>query len=157
MHILAIVSPPPPAAASLLPPIRFCAIPQVMAVAKLSEVCNNRDVFRGAVKISKGESCSLMVGASTFADVCCIFDHYLHRIQAQADVKCPNHGMLAAAVSECRKGIAALTVPVSLVHKTIAVQTAVHGGAPVNPGPGFMHMVALLGAVAVSKYWGKLF
>merc|ERR1712196_637063 len=98
-----------------------------------------------------------MVRATSFAEVCVIFDHYLSRIQAQADARCPNHEMLTAAVLQCREGIAGLTVPVQLVHKTIgnAVATAAQGTA--KQGPSFMHVMALVGAVAVSKFWGKLF
>lgn len=34
---------------------RFCAIPQVMAIATLAKVVNNADVFTGVVKIRKGQ------------------------------------------------------------------------------------------------------
>ena len=38
---------------------RFCAIPQVMAIATLSEVYNNKKVFSGVVKIRKGVACKV--------------------------------------------------------------------------------------------------
>ena len=35
----------------------FCAIPQVMAIATMAACYNNGDVFRGVVKIRRGEAC----------------------------------------------------------------------------------------------------
>lgn len=40
---------------------RFCAIPQVMAIATLAEVYNNPKVFKGVVKIRKGLASKLML------------------------------------------------------------------------------------------------
>ncbi|MBW7936738.1 MAG: hypothetical protein H3C71_06295 [Flavobacteriales bacterium] len=40
---------------------RFCAIPQVMAMATLAEVYNNPKVFKGIVKIRKGLASKLML------------------------------------------------------------------------------------------------
>ncbi|CAM9097039.1 unnamed protein product [Hapterophycus canaliculatus] len=40
---------------------RFCAIPQVMAIATLAEVYNNPEVFRGVVKIRKGLACRMIL------------------------------------------------------------------------------------------------
>ena len=37
----------------------FCAIPQVMAIATLNEVFNNKDVFNRNVKIRKGTTCKV--------------------------------------------------------------------------------------------------
>lgn len=39
---------------------RFCAIPQVMAIATLSELYNNPKVFTGVVKIRKGLALRLL-------------------------------------------------------------------------------------------------
>ena len=44
---------------------RFCAIPQVMAIATLEKCFGNLDVFTGVVKIRKGLSCKLILGSST--------------------------------------------------------------------------------------------
>ena len=43
---------------------RFCAIPQVMAIATLAKVVNNRDVFTGVVKIRKGKALVLLTGSN---------------------------------------------------------------------------------------------
>ena len=44
---------------------RFCAIPQVMAIATLSELYNNPKVFTGVVKIRKGMSAKLILDTKT--------------------------------------------------------------------------------------------
>ena len=44
---------------------RFCAIPQVMAIATLNELYNNHDVFTGVVKIRKGLAAKLILDTKT--------------------------------------------------------------------------------------------
>jgi farnesyl-diphosphate farnesyltransferase len=44
---------------------RFCAIPQVMAIATLSELYNNPKVFTGVVKIRKGLAVKLILDTTT--------------------------------------------------------------------------------------------
>lgn len=44
---------------------RFCAIPQVMAIATLAELYNNPKVFTGVVKIRKGQTCKLILDTTT--------------------------------------------------------------------------------------------
>ena len=44
---------------------RFCAIPQVMAIATLAELYNNPDVFTGVVKIRKGMAAKLILDTKT--------------------------------------------------------------------------------------------
>lgn len=48
---------------------RFCAIPQVMAIATLDKCYNNADVFTGVVKIRKGLSCKLINDTNDFSGV----------------------------------------------------------------------------------------
>jgi farnesyl-diphosphate farnesyltransferase len=48
---------------------RFCAIPQVMAIATLDKVYNNPDVFTGVVKIRKGLSCQLILRSNNMAEL----------------------------------------------------------------------------------------
>jgi farnesyl-diphosphate farnesyltransferase len=45
---------------------RFCAIPQVMAIATLAELYNNPKVFTGVVKIRKGMAAKLILDTSSF-------------------------------------------------------------------------------------------
>ena len=48
---------------------RFCAIPQVMAIATLAEVYNNHKVFTENVKIRKGLAAKLIVRAGSIQEV----------------------------------------------------------------------------------------
>lgn len=48
---------------------RFCAIPQVMAIATLEKCFANADVFTGVVKIRKGTSCKLLLKTNTLDEV----------------------------------------------------------------------------------------
>ena len=48
---------------------RFCAIPQVMAIATLDKCYANLDVFSGVVKIRKGLSCKLILRTNTLTEV----------------------------------------------------------------------------------------
>lgn len=48
---------------------RFCAIPQVMAIATLEKCYGNPDVFTGVVKIRKGTSCKLLLRTNTLDEV----------------------------------------------------------------------------------------
>jgi len=55
---------------------RFCAIPQVMAIATLDKCYDNLDVFTGVVKIRKGTSCSLIRNANNLQEVGRTFSRY---------------------------------------------------------------------------------
>ncbi|CCW65543.1 unnamed protein product [Phytomonas sp. EM1] len=55
---------------------RFCAIPQLMAIATLSKVYHNADTFKTKVKISRPESCRIMVDCSSVYDFTYIFSEY---------------------------------------------------------------------------------
>ncbi|XP_072120782.1 squalene synthase isoform X3 [Mobula birostris] len=54
----------------------FCAIPQVMAIATLAACYNNPQVFRGVVKIRKGQAVTLMLGATNIGAVKGMFQQY---------------------------------------------------------------------------------
>ncbi|KAG7246369.1 hypothetical protein CRUP_016881, partial [Coryphaenoides rupestris] len=54
----------------------FCAIPQVMALATLLACYNNPMVFRGVVKIRKGQAVTLMMGATSMEAVRTIISQY---------------------------------------------------------------------------------
>lgn len=55
---------------------KFCAIPQVMAIATLERLVNNPDVFTGIVKIRKGLMLSLFQYTSSIEEVKGIFSTY---------------------------------------------------------------------------------
>ncbi|XP_067423704.1 squalene synthase-like isoform X3 [Emydura macquarii macquarii] len=55
----------------------FCAIPQVMAIATLAACYNNKQVFRGVVKIRKGQAVTLMMDATNIQAVKAIMYQYV--------------------------------------------------------------------------------
>lgn len=63
---------------------RFCAIPQVMAIATLDKCYHNEDVFTGVVKIRKGLSCKLINNTNDFAGVHTVFHEFAKSITKQA-------------------------------------------------------------------------
>ncbi|XP_061481779.1 squalene synthase isoform X2 [Rhineura floridana] len=58
----------------------FCAIPQVMAIATLAACYNNQQVFRGVVKIRKGQAVTLMMDATNLQAVKAIMYQYVEEI-----------------------------------------------------------------------------
>ncbi|GMH89397.1 hypothetical protein TL16_g11445, partial [Triparma laevis f. inornata] len=76
---------------------RFCAIPQVMAVATLEKVYGNMEVFEGVVKIRKGlsallaESCKLILNTKDHSGVHSIFGKMARSIMSRADKNDPSY------------------------------------------------------------------
>jgi len=64
---------------------RFCAIPQVMAIATLEKCYHNEDVFTGVVKIRKGMSCQLINDTTNTFGVHGIFNRFALSITRKAD------------------------------------------------------------------------
>ncbi|XP_028377585.1 squalene synthase isoform X1 [Phyllostomus discolor] len=58
----------------------FCAIPQVMAIATLAACYNNQQVFKGVVKIRKGQAVTLMMDATNMPAVKAIIYQYMEEI-----------------------------------------------------------------------------
>lgn len=83
---------------------RFCAIPQVMAIATLEKVYNNADVFRTNVKIRKGLACQLMLNTNTMDDVHAVFHRFATRIARRVPARDPNAEVTLAHVNRiCSK------------------------------------------------------
>lgn len=78
----------------------FCAIPQVMAIATLAEIYNNREVLEKNVKIRKGTTCKLILDSRTLPDVVKIFKHYVRVINKKLDVKDPNYLKIGIKLGE---------------------------------------------------------
>lgn len=70
---------------------RFCAIPQVMAIATLAKVYNNPQVFVSNVKIRKGLAAKLMLETHTFEDVLAYFDEFSREILRKLSTNDPNY------------------------------------------------------------------
>jgi len=64
---------------------RFCAIPQVMAIATLHGCYNNPDVFTGVVKIRKGTACKLILRTNTLDEVHDTFHQFALAVLRKAE------------------------------------------------------------------------
>lgn len=69
---------------------RFCAIPQVMAIATLAEVYNNRKVFTENVKIRKGLAAKLILSAGSIEEVVKIYKKMAASIAGKIPKGLPN-------------------------------------------------------------------
>jgi farnesyl-diphosphate farnesyltransferase len=92
---------------------RFCAIPQVMAIATLHELYNNKNVFTGVVKIRKGTAASLILDSNDAVGVHKWFSHFAQGILAKVSSSDPN----AAKTRDICQRILKLTAKESSVAK----------------------------------------
>lgn len=79
---------------------KFCAIPQVMAIATLERIVNNPDVFTGIVKIRKGLMLSLFQYTSSMEEVKGIFTTYSDAILSNVPIEHKAHKELVPLVYE---------------------------------------------------------
>ena len=68
----------------------FCAIPQVMAIATLTKIYQNPDVFRRNVKIRKGLAAHLIFTATDYPAVESLFRNMSKQIHKNVDLADPN-------------------------------------------------------------------
>jgi len=61
---------------------RFCAIPQVMAIATLFECYNNPAVFTSEVKIRKSLAVKLILETSDYKQVQAVFREYVQKFKS---------------------------------------------------------------------------
>ncbi|XP_006864383.1 PREDICTED: squalene synthase isoform X1 [Chrysochloris asiatica] len=59
---------------------KFCAIPQVMAIATLAACYNNQQVFKGVVKIRKGQAVKLMMDVTNMPVTKTLIHQYVEEI-----------------------------------------------------------------------------
>lgn len=72
---------------------QFCAIPQVMAIATLTEVFQNTDVYKKNVKIRKGLAATLFIDAVNFQNTLTIFQQMAESLFAKVSLNDPNVNM----------------------------------------------------------------
>jgi farnesyl-diphosphate farnesyltransferase len=70
---------------------RFCAIPQIMAIATLAECYDNGKVFEGVVKIRRGLSARIMLSSNDTYQMGKGFKHFLIILKNKVRVQDPNH------------------------------------------------------------------
>lgn len=70
---------------------RFCAIPQVMAMATLAKIYNNPDVYVEVVKIRKGIAAKMMVGTKDMDSVKKYMERFVEDIRHKLNTEDPNY------------------------------------------------------------------
>ncbi|XP_048373585.1 squalene synthase-like [Sphaerodactylus townsendi] len=85
----------------------FCAIPQVMGIATLAACYNNKQVFRGVVKIRKGQAITLMMDATNMDAVKAITYQYMEEIYQKIPSTDPSSGRTQQIIASIRS----LSVP----------------------------------------------
>lgn len=110
---------------------KFCAIPQVMAIATLERLVNNPDVFTGVVKIRKGLMLSLFQYTSGIEEVKGIFSTYSDAILSNLPVHHTAHAKALPLVyqvqGQCVDGIQPSKPWPSLVSLLFSVAVLVYG------------------------------
>jgi len=89
---------------------RFCAIPQVMAIATLAKVYNNPEVFTRNVKIRKGMAAKIMVYTDSMEFTLNEIQRHLESIRAMADPSDKSYHEVMTQVNKC---LYALHAPVN--------------------------------------------
>jgi farnesyl-diphosphate farnesyltransferase len=69
---------------------RFCAIPQVMAIATLALCFNNPDVFRRHVKIRRGTAIRLIMNSTSIQDIKALYVEFVNVIARNVNVQDPH-------------------------------------------------------------------
>lgn len=148
---------------------RFCAIPQVMAIATLDKCYANPDVFTGVVKIRKGMSCKLINDTNDFSGVHSTFHCFALSVARKArkankagvvdpsferTVKaCDTICELTAAEASKRIGTKEILMPLAVAGLSFASYSS--ASSPVSGKPFIPALAAtvLLGAAA-TKFVG---
>jgi farnesyl-diphosphate farnesyltransferase len=107
---------------------RFCAIPQVMALATLEKLYNNPSVFTGVVKIRKGLACKLMQRSSNIADLHETFYVFCQRILRRCKtetVESENPVVYARTIAACEKALELTRVKTILQRRTRSMRTTI--------------------------------
>lgn len=73
---------------------RFCAIPQVMAMATLVKIYNNPDVFRANVKIRKGLAARLMLETNDMESFNYFLEKFTYKLMRKLNPADPNYLMI---------------------------------------------------------------
>lgn len=122
---------------------RFCAIPQVMAIATLEKVYANPDVFTGVVKIRKGLACKLILEANDMPQLYACFAHFAARVARTAE------GLRGPALA----GTATQQRTLALCREIQSLCASKAGGTLARPGGASAYalgVVALVGAGVVA-------
>jgi len=116
---------------------RFCAIPQVMAIATLAELYNNHDVFTGVVKIRKGLAARMILDTGSVGGLYKWFYLMATNIGQKVDQTDPN---AKRTLTICNK-ILELTKSKGDVEVGISYTSAIASLAPIGLSYGMYQIL----------------
>jgi farnesyl-diphosphate farnesyltransferase len=120
----------------------FCAIPQVMAIATLTEIYDNENVFKRTVKIRKGMTCSLMLNCKNITQVKQTFRHFANVLEKKVE-KSNSTEEVRVKTREAIKTIKGLTQDVA-VPRAVGVSSVVITALAVTLGYVFRNDIRRL-------------
>ncbi|KAG5519780.1 hypothetical protein PMAC_000053 [Pneumocystis sp. 'macacae'] len=85
--------------------LRFCAVPQAMAIATLALVFRNGEVLRRNVKIRRAEAYQIMAGVRDREGVCRVFQKYVREIHRKNVAGDPNFVRVSVACGRIEQWI----------------------------------------------------
>ncbi|XBW38120.1 hypothetical protein QEN19_003714 [Hanseniaspora menglaensis] len=89
---------------------QFCCIPQVMAIATMSLLFNNKEILSNDnIKIRKSETCYLILKSRTFKGTMEIFEYYLKSIKSRLQVEDPNYLKLNIQIAKIQQYMEEMT------------------------------------------------
>lgn len=91
--------------------LRFCAIPQLMAIATLDELTSNPLLFTGVVKIRKGMAVKLLSAASSREQIFSVFLQHSRSIMAKVSRATPTTAALLEPSFQRVQGICLAALP----------------------------------------------
>lgn len=97
---------------------RFCAIPQIMAVATLAKVFNNPEVFTRNVKIRKGMAAKIMVYTDSMDFTLNEIQRHLESIRAMAHPMSPAYDQVMLQVNKSLKALYEPVQTKAILNKT---------------------------------------
>ncbi|PRW60803.1 Squalene synthase isoform A [Chlorella sorokiniana] len=110
---------------------KFCAIPQIMAIATLSLCYNNHNVFTGVVKMRRGEVAKVMYHLESYEDVLQLFRNYAEVIASKAQRQAGGDANQQRTVQLCSKIVASCDRRLQAVADEKAAAEAAKRAAPV--------------------------
>lgn len=84
---------------------RFCAIPQLMAIATLATIYNNPKVFTENVKIRKGISAKIMVYINSYDDIFSFIETSVNEIQKKINYNDSDYAAITQVLINIKKAI----------------------------------------------------
>ena len=107
--------------------LRFCAIPQVMAIATLEACFDNPRLFTGVVKIRKGLTARLLIDSASLDGV----HYWFHELSQAVAARCPTDEPSRDKILAACAAVVEVTAPRATAYSRKAFGMRVVAGAAV--------------------------